>query len=268
MKKKKEPIVTKKAEPSTFGTNPRDPWSTRANISEGRGGWLIRYLRSKGLDPRFVTPNQKVSYAKSGDFLKWKNDHVLRGESFEVCPSCNEDPCACDDSFGFVTETKRMSAAVKLQRAFQREKEKRERAERLGKELMQQPPKKEVKEDTFSDTYAATQTTPNVQDEPAAERKRQLSKSARIIKSIYKKKGIKEDMYDWEKEDKSVKTYGKKPKVQQVDKPIGVKPEAAAVVTGGKTLTGAERDDIQIDPMMKQRPGKVDFDSQTAKKKY
>jgi hypothetical protein len=45
-------------------------------------------------------------------------------------------------------ETKRMSAAVKLQRAFEREKEKRERSERLGKELLNPtPPKKPIAEE-------------------------------------------------------------------------------------------------------------------------
>ena len=44
-------------------------------------------------------------------------------------------------------ETKRMSAAVRLQRAFEREKEKRERSERLGRELLNPPKKEPIKED-------------------------------------------------------------------------------------------------------------------------
>jgi hypothetical protein len=45
-------------------------------------------------------------------------------------------------------ESKRMSAQVKLQRAFEREKEKRERSERLGRELLNPtPPKKVVSEE-------------------------------------------------------------------------------------------------------------------------
>jgi len=50
----------------------------------------------------------------------------------------------------------------------------------------------------------------------------QMSKSARIIKSIYKKKGVKEE------------------------------PKAAAVLSGGTTMTGEKRDTIEIDPMMKK----------------
>ena len=80
----------------------------------------------------------------------------------------------------------------------------------------------------------------------------QMSKSARIIKNLYKKKGMKEETYDHEKEDKSVATYGKKPKMQQVSKDLE-EPKAAAVLTGGTTMTGEKRDTIEIDPMMKMR---------------
>ena len=80
----------------------------------------------------------------------------------------------------------------------------------------------------------------------------QMSKSARIIKNLYKKKGMKEETYDHEKEDKSVATYGKKPKMQQVSTGLE-EPKAAAVLTGGTTMTGEKRDTIEIDPMMKMR---------------
>jgi hypothetical protein len=80
----------------------------------------------------------------------------------------------------------------------------------------------------------------------------QMSKSARIIKSIYKKQNVKEELYDHEKEDKSVATYGKKPKMQKVSTDLE-EPKAAAVLTGGTTLTGEKRDTIEIDPMMKMR---------------
>jgi hypothetical protein len=80
----------------------------------------------------------------------------------------------------------------------------------------------------------------------------QMSKSARIIKNLYKKKGMKVETYDSEKEDKSVASYGKKPKMQQVSTDLD-QPKAAAVLTGGTTLTGEKRDTIEIDPMMKMR---------------
>lgn len=93
------------------------------------------------------------------------------------------------------------------------------------------------------------------------DRKKQSTKSARIIKSIYKKKNMREDIYDHEKDDKSIATYGKKPKMAKADDKAGMgenKPEAAAVMSGGTTLTGQDRDVIEIDPMMRKRPGQPD----------
>jgi len=91
----------------------------------------------------------------------------------------------------------------------------------------------------------------------AADRK-EMTKSARMIKALYKRKNVKEETYDWEKEDKSVQTYGKKPTVQMTDKKNSYgeeKPKAAITMTGGTTLTGTKRDDVQIDPMMNKRAG-------------
>jgi hypothetical protein len=115
------------------------------------------------------------------------------------------------------------------------------------------------KENTM-DPMAATQAPcdcANQPDDVEPQKKKkliQMSKSARIIKDIYKRKNMKEETYDHEKEDKSVATYGKKPKVQKdVNDPTMEKPQAAAVLTGGTTLTGEPRDTIEIDPMMKMR---------------
>lgn len=72
---------------------------------------------------------------------------------------------------------------------------------------------------------------------------------------------MKEDLYDHEKADKSVATYGKKPKFDAADKKDSQgenKPKAAAVLSGGTTLTGQSRDTIEIDPMMRVRPGQPD----------
>ena len=150
------------------------------------------------------------------------------------------------------------SAAVRWQKALEAAKKKREEeaarnAENAKRALTP------VKEDKFQDPMAATQTVGMEVDNPSdAERKSQRSKSARIIKSIYKRKNMKEDLYDHEKDDKPAATYGKKPKMS-VTKPtdnVGEnKPDAAAILTGGKTLTGQTRDTIEIDPMMKKRPG-------------
>lgn len=82
----------------------------------------------------------------------------------------------------------------------------------------------------------------------------EMSKSARIIKSIYKKKGMKEELYDHEKEDKSVKGYGKKPKMNSAKDAFGETPKAAAVLAGGTTMTGQKRDTVEIDPLMRGKP--------------
>lgn len=126
------------------------------------------------------------------------------------------------------------------------------------------------REDTWQDSYAATQTTGmEIVDLPADEKynkRKEMSKSARMIKSLYKKKGMKEGidgqsgggiMYDKEKTDKLETPYGKKPSMVRADKKLTIndkEPQAAAVLTGGKTLTGQDRDTLEIDPVMR-KPG-------------
>jgi len=125
---------------------------------------------------------------------------------------------------------------------------------------------KPTSEDIYQDGQAPTQTSfdgANAPDntEPSTSKiKTGMSKSARMIKSLYKHHNMKEELYDTEKEDKSVATYGKKPKMIQT-KPednLGDNiPQAAAVLKGGKTLTGQTRDTLEIDPEMK-RPTRPD----------
>ena len=62
------------AEKPSFGTNPWDPWSTKANIAEDAA--LDQYLVSRGINPKHVTKDQKVAHSKMGQFLKWKRDHM------------------------------------------------------------------------------------------------------------------------------------------------------------------------------------------------
>ena len=107
-------------------------------------------------------------------------------------------------------------------------------------------------------------------DRMQTERKKEISKSAKIIKSLYKKKGVTEELYDTEKEDKSIATYGKKPNLEKSDKDDSKgekKPQAAAVLSGGKTLTGADRDTIELDPMMRNRPNQPDVTKKDDKDK-
>ena len=66
-------------------------------------------------------------------------------EGFDICDKCQADPCICDESHGFINETQRMSAAVKLQRALERERQKSEDSRRRAEELLKpkEPMKKE-----------------------------------------------------------------------------------------------------------------------------
>ena len=79
--------------------------------------------------------------------------------------------------------------------------------------------------------------TNSVKAMESAHRQREKSKSARMIKSIYKKKNVKETMYDWEKDDKG-----------------GKNPTAKITMQGGTTLTGKPRDTVEIEPVLKTRP--------------
>jgi hypothetical protein len=121
---------------------------------------------------------------------------------------------------------------------------------------------KKIKEETYMDAKAATPAVMSP-GEGISEKKTTLQRVMDL-----KKKTVKEDMHDFEKEDKSVATYGKKPKFEKAEKDEGgeKKPQAAAVMTGGTTLTGSKRDTIEIDPMMRNRPGQPDVTKKDDKK--
>lgn len=86
--------------------------------------------------------------------------------------------------------------------------------------------------------------------------RKEISKSAKIVKSIYKKhKMVREELYDHEKDDKDGGTtgYGKKPKLNIPKEVNGDgKAQASAVLSGGTTLTGQKRDMVEMDPMLKK----------------
>lgn len=92
------------------------------------------------------------------------------------------------------------------------------------------------------------------------------STNARLIKSIFK--SIREELYDHEKDNKDGTTYGKKPKYQssKEENTGDEKHEAAAVLSGGTTLTGQKRDDVEIDPVLKKsKPGSPNSDPRNDK---
>ena len=153
----------------------------------------------------------------------------------------------------------KMSASMKMSNALGREKAKSTASMQRAKEMMdkikqdvkaksEKPP---IKEDKYEDPQSATQTP----DASLVEKKKAMMKSASIIKSIYKKKNMKEEMYDHEKDDKgSSSVYGKSPKMGKTKEEGESSNKAAAILKGGTTLTGKSRDTVEIDPMMRVRP--------------
>lgn len=217
-------------------------------------------------------------------------------ESNEICPVCGCTPCNCthisEDKFGVKTPSleqiakkhnvsmeelkKAHEEGIKVEIEHTKDKE---LASEIARDHLNEKPdyykklKKYVEqfdsmvEDVFQDSQAATQTSfdgANSPDDTVQNRKRQLSKSARMVKALYKKHKMSEDIYDAEKEDKSVATYGKKPKFTKNDDDAGE--QAVAVMSGGKTLTGEPRDDVEIDPMMKTRPNGAEDEPKDKKK--
>jgi hypothetical protein len=75
--------------------------------------------------------------------------------------------------------------------------------------------------------------------ESASRRKKEMSKSARMIKAIYKKKNVKETLYDWEKSEKGAKPTDE--------------PTAKVIMKGGTTMTGKPRDTIEIGPVLRTK---------------
>jgi hypothetical protein len=105
------------------------------------------------------------------------------------------------------------------------------------------------------DPQAATQACIGPGEGPS-EIQVQRSKSARMIKALYKNKGMKEETYDWEKDDKAPQKLNKGVKIEtpKEEASFGAnKPQARIVMSGGKTLTGEKRDTVEIDPLMAKR---------------
>jgi preprotein translocase subunit YajC len=370
--KKLKMIVKGELKP-TFGTDPNDPWSARAGITESETSMLGSYLKSRGINPEFVSKDTKISHAKSTEFSKWKRDHNFddpadyvssatrdkmksQREELEIEEAKTTQGTALDkfrqaaaerarkhDDFEremkarhaagkedmkgsidrlekqlnkeeievneadlskmstdklkahwnkhkdqerpapvFAAQLKRVATELKKRKAlgeehkvgdsvtvnskfFGKQKGKVTKidnqsihVQRNDKKTSEKYPHDAVvKEDVYQDSQAATQTafdmgtTPN-QTEPTYSRRKEMSKSARIIKSLYKYNNMKEEIYDHEKEDKSVATYGKKPKVEKVGIDGDEDNQAAMVLKGGKTLTGQERDTLEIDPVMRK----------------
>jgi len=352
----------------TFGTDPRDPWSVKSNISEEsleEGGQLDKYLLSRGINPKTLSLQTKISHSKSSEFTNWRNRQVqedveqideddllnqyLKTKGLNPKTASKISKIAASKTGEFdrwkrnrvrggrlptaphvEQVTYQHSPTLKrqktLDRAFGKSKpiriagpdmhrnvHKGQQNEEVDKkdtvtmdipllirvlELAREDVKSDAElhrvveklidirnkgtltmddydfvaklkeslqfEDTYQDSYAATQTVaPETYNQSTddTETKKEPSNRIKMIKKIYKEgRVVREDLYDHEKEDKSVSTPKRKDaKVEQL-------PNASMVMTGGKTETGKPRDNIEIDPLMKYRPGNTGFPPQTQKK--
>jgi hypothetical protein len=89
--------------------------------------------------------------------------------------------------------------------------------------------KKKLREDKYQDPHAATQTVGM-----------EVEGKSRAFKAIKKLTKVNETTYDWEKTEKD-NNSGKKQMTAKI------------IMKGGKTMTGQDRDTIQIDPIVKTK---------------
>jgi hypothetical protein len=101
------------------------------------------------------------------------------------------------------------------------------------------PEETEITEGIYGIQDSPLSATNSVKAMESTGRKKQMTKSARMIKSIYKKKNVKETIYDWEKSEKGGKV---------VDEPT-----AKIIMKGGTTMTGKPRDTIEIGPVLRTK---------------
>ena len=76
MSKADKVIKHLKDQKPTFGTDPNEQWSAKANIEESEAGLLKKFLKSRGINPQFVSKDQKIAHSKTGQFAKWKQNHI------------------------------------------------------------------------------------------------------------------------------------------------------------------------------------------------
>ena len=198
-----------------------------------------RYIRSMGYNPQTIDRNKRMALTKTIRFQQFaqrmQHEEVVNEQPDTVKPTTLNKPSSMGMSQSRV-HTKNMA----LQRSVHVNKP-------------QGAIKTEALEFPGNDGIDPKGSSSKV----VGERRKEMSKSARMIKAIYKKhRVVKEELYDHEKDDKDGGTYGQKPKLaknkgdQQEGQKEEGKSKASAVLTGGTTLTGQKRDDVEFDPML------------------
>jgi hypothetical protein len=120
----------------------------------------------------------------------------------------------------------------------------------------------EVNEDNINDPQSATQSPFDGANTPNDVASPKKTRAAKIVKEIYAKHKLKENLYDHEKDSKGPGTNVKPPKVIkniEVNDNDEKGTNARMILKGGTTMTGEKRDTIEIDPMMKNRKNSPDY---------
>ncbi len=194
-----------------------------------------RYIKAMGYNPQTIDRNRRMALTKTARFQQFAQR--MRNEQNEISPTAQNMPSSMGLSQSRV-HTKDMAL---------------KRSVHVNKP--QPAVKSEALEFPADDGIQAKGSSSRV----VGERRKGMSRNANLIKALYKKHKVtkvKEELYDHEKDDKGGdETYGKKPKfakvkVGQQEDQSDSKPKAAAVLTGGTTLTGQKRDDVEFDPML------------------
>ena len=282
-------IKSEKKFKESFGTNPWDPWSAKANLDETSEAQLAKYLLSRGINPQYVAKNTKIAHSKSNQFKQWVQYHREENELEEdmghiamrngakthqrkqeyqkassaykeiktpVGPGHHSEEVV-DEAFKMPPET----AAEKMQRLHQ--KIRKEKGLPDPDHYLKLAKQKQKEIDDMKNEEVEELDDPKGTMTRVAEKT--PSKKLNLIKTIYREsRGIKEDTYDHEKDDKDpARVYGKAPKLDketEKNKKTKESEQAAATLSGGTTLTKQDRDDIELDPTMKVRSDPSDKD--------
>jgi hypothetical protein len=249
---------------------------TEEEINEAGTGLLMTFIRAKGLDPLTMHGNQKASYSRSSEFRLFKRKHRPVKETSgmgERGDDWNEETVKEEaDTIGVAREgsicwpgykrklgTKKYTpgSCVKEEPVSEANGGRQYKVKSIGYHPKKgdyyispqsgQPVyksgvqvgdhenpktgeiKKKIREDKYQDPHAATQTVGM-----------EVEGKSRAFKAIKKLTKVNETTYDWEKTEKDNNSDKKQM-------------TAKIIMKGGKTMTGQDRDTIQIDPIVRTK---------------
>ena len=244
-------------------------------INEAGTGLLMTFIRAKGLDPLTMHGNQKASYSRSSEFRLFKRKHRPvketsgmgeRGDDWneetvveKKIMSKKDDPCWTGyRMYGKKNKNgKEVPNCVPEETVSEANGGRQYKVKSIGYHPKRgdyyisprsgQPVyksgvqvgdhenpktgeiKKKIREDKYQDPHAATQTVGM-----------EVEGKSRAFKAIKKLTKVNETTYDWEKTEKDNNSDKKQM-------------TAKIIMKGGKTMTGQDRDTIQIDPIVRTK---------------